>query len=121
MLIPPVRITNRLTKSCYLSPDWSNMNTLVNLPRHLIDIQPHPVPFDPPPNVMSIVAKIDEIFYTITNFQKIDIALFTETWLKNTVPSAAINMAGYNLYRRNRINRMHSGVCVFITFKMCSY
>ena len=34
---------------------------------------------------MSIVSKIDEIFYSL-NSQNIDIALFTETWLKNVRP-----------------------------------
>ena len=62
---------------------------------------------------MSIVSKIDEIFYSL-NSQNIDIALFTETWLKNTIPNEVINIVGYHLYRRDRINRMHGGVCMFI-------
>ena len=64
-------------------------------------------------NVMSIVPKIDEIFYFL-NLQNIDIDLFTETWLKNTIPNEVINIAGYHLYRHDRINRMHGGVCMFI-------
>ena len=64
-------------------------------------------------NVMSIVPKIDEISYSL-NFENIDIALFTETWLKSTIPDEVINIAGYHLYRRDCINRMHGGVCMFI-------
>jgi len=57
---------------------------------------------------MSIVPKIDEIFYSL-NSQNIDKALFTETWLKNTIPNEVINIVGYHLYRRGRINRMQDG------------
>ena len=57
--------------------------------------------------------KIDEIFYSL-NLQNIDIALFTETWLKNTIPNEVIYIAGYHLYRRDRINRIHARVCMFI-------
>ena len=62
---------------------------------------------------MSIVPKIDEIFYSL-NSQNIDIALFTEIWLKNTIPNEVINIVGYHLYRRDRINCMHGGVCMFV-------
>ena len=64
-------------------------------------------------NVMSILPKIDEVFYSL-NSQNFDIALFTETRLKNTIPNEVINIVGYHLYRRDRINRMHDGVCMFI-------
>ena len=33
---------------------------------------------------------------------------------KNTIPNEVINIVGYHLYRRDRINRMHGGVCMFI-------
>jgi hypothetical protein len=57
--------------------------------------------------------KIDEIAYTIKTVDA-DIALFTETWLPDTVPDIAINIKHYQLYRRDRVNRLHGGVCMYV-------
>jgi hypothetical protein len=62
---------------------------------------------------MSLAPKIDEIAYTIKTVDG-DIALFTETWLRDTVPDIAININHYQLYRRDRVNRLHGGVCIII-------
>ena len=60
---------------------------------------------------MSLALKIDEIAETL-NTKDTDIAFFTETWLKNSVPDKAINIAGYHLLRRDRKQRAHGGVCL---------
>ena len=55
---------------------------------------------------------ISEIAETL-NTKDTDIAFFTETWLKNSVPDEAINIAGYHLLRRDRKQRAHGGVCLY--------
>lgn len=62
---------------------------------------------------MSLAPKIDEISYTL-NTVSADIALFTETWLQYTVPDDAINIDGYQLFRRDRVNKIHGGVCMYV-------
>lgn len=63
--------------------------------------------------MMSIAPKIDENAFFLGS-KMIDIAFFTETWLKNSIPDEAINIAGYNLLRRDRLVRAHGGVCMKI-------
>ena len=63
-------------------------------------------------NVMSLApknAKIDEIALTITQ-QDIDIVFITETWLRQSIPNDPINIKGYQLFRRDRTNRLHGGI-----------
>jgi hypothetical protein len=62
---------------------------------------------------MSLAPKIDEIAYTIKTVDA-DIALFTETWLRDTVPDISININHYQLYRRDCVNRLHGGVCMYV-------
>ena len=64
-------------------------------------------------NTMSVAPKVDEIAYTIKTVDA-DIALFTETWLRDTVPDISINIKHYQLYRRDRVNRLHGGVCMYV-------
>ena len=58
---------------------------------------------------MSLAPKIDEIALTITQ-QDIDIVFITETWLRQSIPNDPINIKGYQLFRRDRTNRLHGGV-----------
>ncbi|XP_068757749.1 uncharacterized protein [Montipora capricornis] len=60
---------------------------------------------------MSLAPKIDEIGYTL-NSTNTDIAFFSETWLKETVPDDPIKIKGYQLFGRDRKNRDHGGVCL---------
>ncbi|XP_028414247.1 uncharacterized protein LOC114537304 [Dendronephthya gigantea] len=62
---------------------------------------------------MSLSPKIDEISHTLNSISA-DIGLFTETWLQDTVPDDAINIEGYQLFRRDRANRIHGGVCMYV-------
>jgi exonuclease III len=64
-------------------------------------------------NVMSLAPKIDEIALTITQ-QDIDIVFITETWLRQSIPNDPINIKGYQLFRRDRTNRLHGGVCLYV-------
>ena len=58
--------------------------------------------------------KVDELaLFLRTN--NVDIACITETWLKSTVPSSAIDIAGYSLVRNDRHDYIiGGGVCVYI-------
>jgi hypothetical protein len=60
---------------------------------------------------MSLAPKIDEIALTITQ-QDIDIVFITETWLRQSIPNDPINIKGYQLFRRDRTNRLYGGVCL---------
>ncbi|CAB4005807.1 Hypothetical predicted protein, partial [Paramuricea clavata] len=64
-------------------------------------------------NTISLAPKIDEIAYTIKTVDA-DFALFTETWLRDTVPDISINIKHYQHYRRDRANRLHGGVCMYV-------
>jgi len=64
-------------------------------------------------NPMSLAPKIDEIAYAVQQ-QNIDIALFTETWLKESIPDDPINIEGFQLYKRDRKNQEHDGVCLYV-------
>ena len=64
-------------------------------------------------NCMSITPKIDEISFVLHN-QDIEIAFFSETWLKQSVPDSCINIENYRVFRRDRENRLHGGVCIYV-------
>ena len=58
--------------------------------------------------------KVDE-FALFLRTNNVDIDCITETWLKSTVPSSAINIAGYSVVRNDRHNEIiGGGVCVYI-------
>ena len=61
---------------------------------------------------MSLGPKIDEIALTLTQ-ENVDVAFLTETWLRQYIPNNPINIAGYQLFRRDRMNRFHAwwGAC----------
>lgn len=61
-------------------------------------------------NTMSLAPKIDEIVEAVLG-ANIDIAMFTKTWLKESIPSGAINIPNYHLLRRDRKHKSHGGVC----------
>ena len=62
---------------------------------------------------MSLAQKIDEIAHVV-HPQNIDIALFIETWLKESIHDDPINIEGRQLYRRDRKNQEHGGVCLYV-------
>ena len=62
---------------------------------------------------MSLAPKIDEIAYAVQQ-QNIDIALFTETWLKESISDDPVNIKGFQLYRRDRKNQEDGGVCLYV-------
>ena len=64
-------------------------------------------------NVMSLSPKIDEVRLVIMK-TGVDIAVFTETWLKHVIPDSVVHIPGYNIIRKDRVERTHGGVCVYV-------
>jgi hypothetical protein len=64
-------------------------------------------------NTMSLAPKIDEIAFTIQQ-NDIQIAFFTETWLKDSIADDPIAISGYQLFRLDRQNKQHGGVCLYV-------
>ena len=64
-------------------------------------------------NVMSLVPKIDELEYVMKE-NSVDIAFITETWLKNSITDEVIEMRGFRVFRHDRIEKEHGGVCIYV-------
>ena len=64
-------------------------------------------------NVMSLSPKIDEMRPFVHN-SGADIAAFTETWLKDSILDTVVDIPGYNIVRKDRVTRIHGGVCIYI-------
>ena len=64
-------------------------------------------------NVMSLSPKIDEVREVIRcgNYEFVSLV---ETWLQSHIHDNIINIQGYNLIRRDRVEGTHGGVCVYI-------
>ena len=62
---------------------------------------------------MSLVPKIDEVQEVVRSGYYQFISL-VETWLQNHIHDHVIDIEGYNLIRRDRINGQHGGVCMYI-------
>ena len=62
---------------------------------------------------MSLVPKIDEVVEVIqcTHY---DFICFVETWLQLHIHDNVVTLGGYNIVRRDRVNKLHEGVCIYI-------
>ena len=110
-----VRITERSYGKNYSKKNYSGSSNLIYIKRH------RPV-FSPIvrtlPNVLivnsrSIVQKIDELEY-YSNESKIEIIIVTETWLSDNIPSEAVNISGYTLIRKDRVNGLGGGCAIYV-------
>ncbi|CAB4011776.1 Hypothetical predicted protein [Paramuricea clavata] len=64
-------------------------------------------------NTMSLTPKTDEIAFTIQQ-KDIQVGFFTETWLKDSIADDPIAISGYQLFRLDRKNKQHGGVCLYV-------
>jgi exonuclease III len=62
---------------------------------------------------MSLAPKIEELHAYIAN-ASVDILCIVETWLQNHIDDNIVSLPGYNLILRDRRERIHGGVCVYI-------
>ncbi len=69
-------------------------------------------------NVMSLAPKIAEL-HCVTKNANLDCLCVVKTWLQSHIHDNIVALEGYNINRRDRIEAMHGGVCMFIknTFK----
>ena len=71
-------------------------------------------------NVMSLVPKVDEVQEFI-NYNEIDLAFITETWLKKSIPNSVINIEDFSIIRRDRFTSCHGGVCLYVKNNYSKY
>ena len=64
-------------------------------------------------NVMSLAPKIDEIRPLVLN-AAVDIAAFTETWLKDSILNTVVDIPGFKIIRKDRKHTIHGGVCIYV-------
>lgn len=68
-------------------------------------------------NIQSLSNKVDLIESELRNF---DVICLTETWLDRRIPDDSIKLNGFNLYRRDRPNDNHGGICVYVNQSLFS-
>ena len=64
-------------------------------------------------NTRSIINRIDELAILLKE-HGIDVAAKTETWLKTSIPESIISVEGYNVIRRDRVDKIGGGVALYI-------
>ena len=64
-------------------------------------------------NIRSFAPKIEELHAYIAN-ASVDILCIVETWLQKHIDDNIVSLPRYNLIRRDRRERIHGGVCVYI-------
>lgn len=97
--------------------------------RAKLKLTPHrlPLPSIFLANVRSLANKMDEIRLSITNNRRImdsNVMIFTETWLNNSCPDNAIELAGRHTHRADRIaddsgKTRGGGLCIYINNAWC--
>lgn len=64
-------------------------------------------------NAQSLTAHIEEV-WVILDTQVFDVFAVSESWLKPSISSRDVDIAGYTLYRNDRINKIGGGVAVYV-------
>ena len=64
-------------------------------------------------NAMSLVPKIDEVRPYVINTNA-DVAVFTETWLKSSILDTVIDILGFRIIRKDKIERIQwRSLCLY--------
>ena len=114
----PVRITSRRPTSIFpIGRNTRNRHNLISIKRQEPSHRPV-APIRTLPNVMvlnarSIFNKVDELKAHIDNY-KSDILFVTETWLTESIPNEAVNISGFNIFRKDRTIARGGGVAIYI-------
>ena len=66
---------------------------------------------------MSLVPKIEEL-HCITKNVYLDCLCIVETWLQSHIHDNIVTLERYNIIRRDRIEAIHGGVCMFIKYTL---
>uniref|UniRef100_A0A8D8VWD3 Endonuclease/exonuclease/phosphatase domain-containing protein n=1 Tax=Cacopsylla melanoneura TaxID=428564 RepID=A0A8D8VWD3_9HEMI len=64
-------------------------------------------------NMDSIQNKMNELRHRVISM-KPHFILITETWLNEDIPDSLVHIDGYNLLRKDRIERSGGGVCIYV-------
>ena len=64
-------------------------------------------------NVMSLAPKIDEVREVVQQ-ENYDLVCLVETWLQDHIHDNVVHLPGCNLIRRDRSERIHGGVCIYV-------
>ena len=114
----PVRITSRRPTSIFpIGCNTRNRHNLISIKRQEPSHRPV-APIRTLPNIMvlnarSIFNKVDELKAHIDNY-KSDILFVTETWLTESIPNEAVNISGFNIFRKDRTIARGGGVAIYI-------
>jgi hypothetical protein len=66
-------------------------------------------------NVMSLVPKIDELQASLSScFTSTDTICITETWSNDRISDSIVNLPGFSIIRKDRLEYSHGGVCAYI-------
>ena len=72
-------------------------------------------------NVRAIGNKIDEN-QQVAELNSVGAICVTETWLAPTIPDSNITIPGFNLFRKDRIDTLGGGVCIYLKSTIpCKY
>ena len=62
---------------------------------------------------MSLAPKVDEVREVVQQ-ENYDLVCLVETWLQDHIDDNVVHVPGYNLIRRDRSERIHGGVCIYV-------
>lgn len=71
-------------------------------------------------NVRSILNKYDDVHQLFLSSRP-DICVFTESWLEPAIPNEAVDVPGYNVLRRDRVERKGGGILCYLHFNLKYY
>ena len=64
---------------------------------------------------MSLAQKIDELQAALSScFSSAGIICTTEAWLKDRISDSIVNLPGFSIIRKDRLENSHGGVCAYI-------
>ena len=64
-------------------------------------------------NTMSLAPKLVEV-HDFFQRNTVDVGFIAETWLKERINDSVVNVAGHNLFRKDRTFREHGVVCIYV-------
>ena len=65
-------------------------------------------------NIRSLLPKLDELKFYLSNNNRIQILSLNETWLNSSVDNEEVAIPGFMLFRRDRPTDSHGGVALYV-------
>ena len=111
---PKVRVT-KASRLTYPRRTGANLTNIIK-----ISIPKWDLPRFINTNVRSIQKKIDDVSAVLTTNQ-IDVAAITESWLDDSIPSQAVSIGGYTLFRNDRHGKKGGGVVCYVKSNLITH